>query len=267
MKKSFNFKKKYGQNFLYDKNILMKMEKLIDSFNCDRALAMEIGTGSGILTNVLCRKCDFVLGYEIDLEVKELLFSNLSGFSNFEIIFEDFMKADPVLDLKKYDYNQLMVIANIPYYITTPIIEKIINSGIDPQFMLFMVQKEVADRFCAKVGSKSYNSFTIFLNYYYEIKREFIVSRNSFYPVPNVDSAVVSFKRRDNVIPVTNLDFFYKLVRDSFRFNRKTIKNNLYDYDLEIVLNVLKKYDLDLSVRPSDISLEIYCDIANNLCE
>ncbi len=260
----FNFKKKYGQNFLVDDNILRKIDDLIEKES--KSLVIEIGCGSGKLTKVLCNKFDYVLGYEIDLEVKDILFSNLLGFSNYEIIFDDFMNRDISLDLQKYNYNYLAVIANIPYYITTLILEKIIYSDTFPNHMMFMVQKEVADRLNAKVGDRNYNSFTIFLSYYYEIKKEFIVKKNSFYPVPNVDSAIVSFKKRKEVTYVKDKKFFYKLVRDSFRFNRKTIKNNLYDYDLDVVSKVLSLHGLDLSCRPSMISIDIYCEIANNLC-
>lgn len=260
----FKFKKKFGQNFLVDKNIVNKIVSNIDI--CDRSLVIEIGCGSGLLTKKLCSCFDRVLGYEIDTEVKDHLYKNLSSFSNYEIVFDDFLNRDVFSDLKKYDYDNLYVIANLPYYITTPIIERIINLGLDVKFMRFMVQKEVGDRFCARAGSKEYNSLSIYLNYNYNVKKEFVVNRNCFFPVPNVDSLVVSFYSNADKPFVRDLDLFYKLVRDSFRFKRKTLRNNLKGYDLDCVSSVLAKHGLDLSVRAEQISIEIFCEISNSLC-
>ena len=168
--------------------------------------------------------------------------------------------------MKNYSYDNLYVIANLPYYITTPIIEKITELNLDVKLMRFMVQKEVGDRFTASTGSKEYNSLSIYLNYNYIVRKEFLVSRNSFYPVPNVDSVVVSFYSRDNKPFVIDETLFYTLVRDSFRFKRKTLRNNLKDYDLKVIEKVLNRYNLDLSVRAEKLSIEIFCEISNNLC-
>lgn len=258
----FNFKKKYGQNFLVDKNIVNKIVSDIEVK--PSSLVIEIGCGDGRLTKVLCEKFDKVIGYEIDLEVKDRLFDNLKDYSNYEIIFDDFMKRDIITDIDS-SYENLYIIANLPYYITTPIIEKITESNLDIELMRFMVQKEVGDRFCAKVGTKEYSSLTVFLDYNYVVKKNFIVSRNSFYPRPNVDSLIVSFYKKDEKYFVKDLDLFYKLVRDSFRFKRKTLKNNLKGYDLEVIRKVLEGYELDLSVRAENINTEIFCEISNYL--
>ena len=127
-----------------------------------------------------------------------------------------------------------------------------------------MVQKEVADRFSAVPGEKDYSSITVYLNYYYTIKKLFNVSRHSFYPEPNVDSAIICFESKER-IPIDDEDKFFKFVRDSFRFKRKTIKNNLSNYDLKIVEKVLKKHDMDLTVRAEKISLEIFAEIYNEI--
>lgn len=260
---NFNFKKKYGQNFLVDKNVVNKIVNDIDVK--PSSLVIEIGCGDGKLTKVLCEKFDRVLGYEIDLEVKDNLFDNLKAFSNYEVIFDDFLKRDIALDIGS-NYDHLYVIANLPYYITTPIIEKITESGLNVELMRVMVQKEVGDRFSAKVGTKEYSSLSVFLDYNYIVKKEFVVSRNCFYPRPNVDSLIVSFYKKEDKIFVKDLDFFYKLVRDSFRFKRKTLKNNLSDYDLDAISIILNRYNLDLSVRAENISTEIFCEISNELC-
>lgn len=261
---NFNFKKKFGQNFLVDKNIV---KKIVSGFDVlPNSLVIEIGCGSGLLTKDLCLCFDNVLGYEIDIEVKDQLMNNLSAFSNYEIIFDDFLKRDILKDLKKYSYDNLYIIANLPYYITTPIIEKITNLDLDVEMMRFMVQKEVGDRFAAKVGTKEYNSLSIYLNYNYIVKKNFIVSKHSFYPVPNVDSLVISFYKNTNKFYVKNVEYFYKLVRDSFKYKRKTLRNNLKDYDLEKINEVLLIHGLDLSVRAENIDIEIFCEISNKLC-
>ena len=260
---SFNFKKKYGQNFLVDKNVVLK---IINNLNIsENNVVIEIGCGDGKLTKFLCEKFDNVIGYEIDNDLENILMDNLKEYDNYEIIFEDFLKRDINLDLKDYKNRNIYVVANLPYYITTPIIQKIIDSKINIKAMNLMVQKEVGDRFCAKVGSKDYSSLTVYLNYYFDIKKLFIVNRNSFLPRPNVDSVIVSFIKKDTVFKLNNQELFFKLVRDSFKFKRKTLKNNLKEYDLQKVEQVLKKYNYDLSCRAEQLSLEVFVDIANSL--
>ena len=259
--KSFNFKKKYGQNFLIDENIV---KKIVDIPVKAKSLVIEIGCGDGRLTRSLCAKFDKVIGYEIDVDVKDRLFSNLSEYSNYRIFFADFLKRDIIEDLKSVEYDNLYVISNLPYYITTPILEKLVSLNIDFEMVRIMVQKEVGDRFCAPVGTKEYGSLTVYLNYNYDVKKEFIVNRNCFYPRPNVDSVVVSLLAKEK-IKVNNLELFYRIIRDSFRFKRKTIKNNLSDYNLKLVGEVLKAHGYDLSVRAEKLSVDIFCEISNKL--
>ena len=261
--KDFRFKKNFGQNFLIDKNITKKIAESIEEK--ENSLVIEVGCGDGRLTKELCKNYSQVLCYEIDKEVEPYLKDNLKEYNNYSVIFGDFLNKDINRDVENYKFDNLYIIANLPYYITTPIIEKIISSKINPKIMIFMVQKEVGDRFSAKPGTKEYNSLTVYLNYYFNIKKEFIVNRNSFLPKPNVDSIIVSFKRKERTIEVINEELFFKLVKDSFKFKRKTLKNNLINYDLEIINKVLNKYNLDLTVRAEQISLYIFCDIANNL--
>ena len=157
------------------------------------------------------------------------------------------------------------MISNLPYYITTPIITKFIEDKIEVEKIIVMVQKEVATRFLAKPNSRDYSSLTVFLNYHFDIKKIFDVNRNIFIPKPNVDSSVVELCSKKNKLNVYDLDFFYDLVRNSFRFKRKNIKNNLKDYNLKKVEEVLKKYNYDLSVRAEDLDLRIFVDLSNNL--
>lgn len=259
---NFNFKKKYGQNFLVDINIVKKIISDIEVL--ENSLVIEIGCGDGKLTKFLCDKFNYVLGYEIDLDLKDRLFNCLKDYDNFDIVFDDFLKRDVLSDLKGKSYDNLYIIANLPYYITTPIIEKITLLDLDIKLMRVMVQKEVGERFTADVGTKNYGSFTVFLNYNYDVKKDFIVNRNCFFPRPNVDSIIVSFYQKEKLF-VNDINLFYKLVRDSFKYKRKTIRNNLKDYDLSVVSEVLNKYNLDLSVRAEQLDTCVFCDIANHL--
>lgn len=259
---SFNFKKSLGQNFLVDNNILNKI--IIASDIKEDSLVIEIGCGSGNLTKKLCEKASYVLGYEIDKNVEDYLMDNLKDYDNYKIIFGDFLKHDLSDDIKRFNYKNIYVVANVPYYITTPIIEKIIESKIETNNIVLMVQKEVGDRFSSKPGTKDYGSITVFLNYFYDVKKLFIVNKNSFLPKPKVDSVVISLKRRDK-IRIKDEELFFKLIKDSFRFRRKNIRNNLKEYDLKKIEEVLKKYGYDLNVRSEELSLEIFSDISNTL--
>jgi len=259
----FKFKKSFGQNFLQDKNVLTR---IVDSANiCGKSLTIEIGPGSGNLTKEIAKVSTQVLCYEIDERLELILDKNLLSYKNVNIIFDDFLKRDIKKDIENYEYDNLYLVANLPYYITTPIIEKIIDSNLKFKHITIMIQKEVGERFNAKPGMREYNSLTVYLNYYFDLKKEFIVSRNCFIPKPNVDSIVISLINKDELMYLKNKEHFNKLLRDAFRFKRKNIKNNLKGYDLEKIEEVLKKYNFDLTVRAEDLSLDVFVDISNSL--
>lgn len=260
---NFKFKKKFGQNFLLDQNILNNIVNLADIK--DNTLVIEIGVGAAALTKKLCKVAKNVLGYEIDITLKEPLSKILSNESNVDVIFDDFLNRNIKEDLKCYQYSNLMVVANLPYYITTPIITKFIDEAIDVDKIIVMVQNEVADRFSAKVGTKSYNSLTIFLNYYFDIKKAFVVSRNVFYPKPNVDSAIVVFQKKKEKALLKNEKLFFELVKKAFKQKRKTLKNNLKGYDLEKIDNILKEFNKDISFRAENITIDEFIKISNSL--
>lgn len=261
--KKFEFKKKFGQNFIVDENII---KSIIEKANIgNETLVIEIGPGAGSLTCGLKDVAKNVLCYEVDKTLKNVLDENLKGATNVEVIFEDFLKADVNKDIEKYNYKKLYLIANLPYYITTPIITKIIEEKIDVDKIVVMVQKEVGDRFKATPGTKDYNSLSIYLQYYFDISKLLDVSRNVFMPKPNVDSIVIELKRKEKLITLKNEELFFKLVKDSFTQKRKTLKNNLKCYDLDKIELILNKYGYDLSVRAEMLSLDIFVDISNNL--
>ena len=163
------------------------------------------------------------------------------------------------------NYDNLYFVSNVPYYITTPILMKLINSNLKFNKIVMMVQKEVGDRFSTQCGNKEYGSITVLLNYFYNVKKEFFVSRKQFVPEPNVDSVIVSFSERNDKPELIDFKFFEKLVRDSFQYKRKTLRNNLKNYDLNAIENVLSKYELDLTVRAEALDVGIFVEIANEL--
>lgn len=254
------FKKKFGQNFLNDRSIINNITSSINPTEDD--LIIEIGPGSGALTKKLVKYSSNLICYEVDKDLENTL--NQIKNDKTRIIFDDFLKRDIQNDISKINYKNLYIIGNLPYYITTPIILSIIESRVGVKEMVFMVQKEVAERFSAKPGTKEYGSISVLLNYYFDIKKLFDVSRNKFYPVPNVDSSVIKLVKKDNILPV-DFEKFNKLVKDSFQYKRKNIRNNLKAYDLNKVEGVLTKYGYSLSSRSEELSYEIFVELANTL--
>jgi len=253
----FRFKKKFGQNFITDKNIL---NKIIEKSQIEeKSLIIEIGCGSGNLTQKLLETNNYVLGYEIDLELKEEL--KQISTDKLKIIYGDFLKKNIKEDIKEYKYNKLYIISNLPYYITTPILNKIIEEKIDVETIVIMVQKEVAERFIAKPNTKQYNSLSIFLQYNFNIEKLFDVNRNVFIPKPNVDSIVLKLTKRNKEI--VNEEKFFKLIRDSFKQKRKTLKNNLKEYDFNKIYKKLEEKNYKENVRAEQIDINTYIEIAN----
>lgn len=260
---NFDFKKSLGQNFLKDNNIV---EGIVNSVNCkENNLVIEIGPGAGALTKKLLKKFDKAILYEIDTRLEDILNNELSDYDNYELIFGDFLDRNVKDDLKKYVYDNLYIVANLPYYVTTPIVSKIINDDIPAKEIVIMIQKEVADRLSADVGTKEYGQITVFLNCFFDIKKVFNVSRNSFVPKPNVDSAVIKMVRKENKEFLNDINHFNRLVKDCFRFKRKTIKNNLVGYDLDIVDKILCKYGFDLTSRSEMIPYYVFVEMSNEL--
>lgn len=256
---NFKFKKKFGQNFLIDDNVL---NNIVDAACIDEnTLVIEIGCGAGALTKKLVNVAKNVIGYEIDETLRPIL-STIDGA---DVVFCDFLKRDIKKDLEKYSYDKLYVIANLPYYITTPIITKIIEDKLDVDKIVVMVQKEVGDRFSAKINSKDYNSLTLFINYYYNVKKLFSVSKNVFIPKPNVDSVVILLEKKQEKYDVINESIFFKLIKDSFRQKRKTLKNNLKDYNFDLIREVLIKHNFNDDVRAEALPIELFVEISNRL--
>ncbi|MBQ6323293.1 MAG: ribosomal RNA small subunit methyltransferase A [Bacilli bacterium] len=264
-KYNVKFKKKYGQNFLKDVGVVKRIVAISDIDK--ESLVIEVGPGGAIMTKELAVKAGRVLAYEIDTDLVEELNNKLQEFDNVDVLFQDFLISDLKNDVKSYDYKKLFFTSNVPYYITTPIIMKLIKSNLNFEKIVMMVQKEVGDRFTSLPGNREYGSITVLLNYFFEVKKEFFVSKKQFVPEPKVDSVIISFSNREERLYLKSFDFFEKILHDSFQYKRKNLKNNLNNYDLEIVGAVLKKYGYDLTVRAEMLKYEIFVELANSLYE
>ena len=257
--KNFDYKKSLGQNFLIDKNIIEKISNSINSNKDD--LIIEIGPGDGALTKELLKKDVDIICFEIDTRLKEKLEKLESN--KLKIIFEDFLKInlDDYIDYNKY--KRIFFVGNLPYYITTAIINKIVEES-KPYQITIMVQKEVADRFNAKIKTKDYSSISVFLQYNFDIEKVCNVSKNCFEPIPKVDSTVLKLTKSDKY-KSNNEEKFYKLIKDSFKQKRKNLKNNLYNYNLTKIEKILSKYNKNLTNRAEEITIEEFIDLSNNI--
>lgn len=256
---NFNFKHRLGQNFLQDEQI---SDKIVDSIKPkENDLIIEIGPGAGAITKKLKKYNAQILAFEIDTDTKKYL-TPLEDEKT-KIIYEDFLEADIDSILKNYKYENLHIIGNLPYYITTPIIEKITDSNINPEEIVIMVQKEVADRFLAKPHTKSYGFITVLLNYHYTMERIIEVSKDKFYPKPKVDSTVIKFTKKEE--DQIDLQKFKKFLKEAFQFKRKTINNNIKSYDKSKLENILKKHGYTLSNRAEDIDYLTFIDIIKSI--
>ncbi|MBA2796367.1 16S rRNA (adenine(1518)-N(6)/adenine(1519)-N(6))-dimethyltransferase RsmA [Streptococcus porcinus] len=224
----FTFKKSFGQNFLTDTNIL---QKIVDTARIDKNVnVIEIGPGIGALTEFLAENAAEVMAFEIDDRLIPILADTLRDFDNVRVINQDILKADLQTQIQGFKNPQLpiKVVANLPYYITTPILMHLIGSKIPFQEFVIMMQREVADRISAEPNTKAYGSLSIAVQYYMAAKVAFIVPRTVFVPAPNVDSAILKMERRvEPLIKVQDEDFFFRVVKVGFVHRRKTLWNNL----------------------------------------
>ena len=253
-------KKSLGQNFLVDNNIIDKIINEITSDSND--LIVEIGPGMGALTKRLKSRKSYLIAYEVDRDLEDIL-SKLVD-SKTRILWQDFLKSNILEDIKDIKYNKLFIVGNLPYYITTPIIEHIVDSNINFEKLVIMVQKEVADRFLASPKTKDYGYISVLLQYYFDIKRVCNVSRYSFNPVPKVESTVLSFRAK-KIRADVDIEKYKEFLKIAFRQKRKTLKNNLSNYDWENAKKVLDKYNLSDSIRAEEINGDIFIEIFNIL--
>ena len=268
----FTFKKSFGQNFLTDTNIL---QKIVDTAEInDQVNVIEIGPGIGALTEFLAERAAEVMAFEIDHRLVPILADTLRDFDNATVVNEDILKVDLAKHIQNFKNPDLpiKVVANLPYYITTPILMHLIESGIPFSEFVVMMQKEVADRISAKPNTKAYGSLSIAVQYYMTAKVAFIVPRTVFVPAPNVDSAILKMVRRpEPAVAVEDEKFFFKVSKASFIHRRKTLWNNLTGYfgkTDEIKDKLTKALDqagLSPSVRGEALGLEEFASLADAL--
>lgn len=259
--KNFEFKKSLGQNFISDENIV---NKIVDRAMIDKnTLVIEIGPGAGSLSKKIVPLAGYAILYEIDKRLKEILERELAMYDNYKIIFNDFLLQNVKKDIEGYKYGKIYVVANLPYYITSPIIIKLLKE-IYPDRIVIMVQEEVALRLSAKEGSREYGMISCLLGSKYNITKLFKVNRGSFQPVPNVDSAVIMLDKHNDYV-INDIDKYERLLKDAFQFKRKNLKNNLYNYDLVKIGEILNKYNLSLTNRAEEIPIKVFVEIVNNI--
>ena len=268
----FTFKKSFGQNFLTDTNIL---QKIVDTAEIDDQVnVIEIGPGIGALTEFLAERAAEVMAFEIDHRLVPILADTLRDFDNVTVVNEDILKVDLAQHIQNFKNPDLpiKVVANLPYYITTPILMHLIESGIPFSEFVVMMQKEVADRISAQPNTKAYGSLSIAVQYYMTAKVAFIVPRTVFVPAPNVDSAILKMVRRpEPAVAVEDEKFFFKVSKASFTHRRKTLWNNLTGYfgkTEEVKDKLTKALDqagLSPSVRGEALSLEEFASLADAL--
>ena len=268
----FTFKKSFGQNFLTDTNIL---QKIVDTAEIDDQVnVIEIGPGIGALTEFLAERAAQVMAFEIDHRLVPILADTLRDFDNVTVVNEDILKVDLAQHIQNFKNPDLpiKVVANLPYYITTPILMHLIESGIPFSEFVVMMQKEVADRISAKPNTKAYGSLSIAVQYYMTAKVAFIVPRTVFVPAPNVDSAILKMVRRpEPAVAVEDEKFFFKVSKASFTHRRKTLWNNLTGYfgkTDEVKDKLTKALDqagLSPSVRGEALGLEEFASLADAL--
>ena len=268
-KNGFFMKKKFGQNFLIDQNIL---SSIVSKAEINKSVnVIEIGPGIGSLTEHLLENANKVISYEIDNSLIPILKEQFKEYHNFTLINQDILKADLLADINKHFNDDLpvYVVANLPYYITTPIIMHLLENVPQIKRYAVMVQLEVADRIVANKGGKDYNNLTIAINYRAKTYKAINVSRNVFMPKPNVDSAVVIFDIYDEKpYNANNETFFLELLRKAFANRRKTLVNNLnqgYKLSKEDIVSVLEKMGLDPMVRSEALSIEQFTMLSDIL--
>jgi 16S rRNA (adenine1518-N6/adenine1519-N6)-dimethyltransferase len=271
-KYGFSFKKSLGQNFLIDTNILKKIVSFANL--TEDSGAIEIGPGIGALTEQLARTSKKVVAFEIDQRLLPILNDTLSPYPNVKIIHNDVLEAD-VAEVMREEFNDMddiMVVANLPYYVTTPIIMKLLEEHLPIRGIVCMLQKEVADRISARPGTKDYGSLSIAVQYYTEAETVMIVPKTVFVPQPNVDSAVIRLTRREHpAVTVTDETFFFQVTRASFAQRRKTLLNNLTSQlpegkqKKEDILQALSASGIDPARRGETLSLEEFGRLSEEL--
>ena len=271
-KYSFAFQKKFGQNFLIDSNVLESIIRGAEITKDD--FVLEIGPGIGTMTQYLCEAARQVVAVEIDKMLIPILEDTLSEYDNVEVINQDVLKVDiKSLAEEKNNGKPIKVVANLPYYITTPIIMGLFESGVPIDSITIMVQKEVADRMQTGPGSKDYGALSLAVQYYAIAKVILNVSATCFMPRPNVDSAVIKLTRhKEPTVNVADEKLMFKIIRASFNQRRKTLVNGLKNspelsFSKEQIVKAVEKIGKPETIRGEALTLEEFAELANAFTE
>lgn len=264
----FSFSKALGQNFIIDPTVCPRIadESLIDS----ETGVIEIGAGVGVLTAELAKRAKKVVCVELDKRLLPVLDETLSDFNNVTVINDDILKVDlhKLID-EQFGGMRVCVCANLPYYITSPIIMTLLEAHLPIDSITVMVQREAADRLCAEVGSRDAGAVTVAVNYYAKAQKLFNVSRGAFMPSPNVDSAVIKLDMRDEPpVEVDDEKKFFRLVKSAFGQRRKTAANSISSgmgLPKDIVISALESGGFDKSVRAESFTMDDFCKLAKLL--
>ena len=264
----FTFSKSLGQNFLINPSVCPRMAELSGA---DEGVGViEIGPGIGVLTNELCKLADKVVAIELDKRLLPVLEETLGEYDNLKVVNADVLETDlHKLIEDEFSGLEVVVCANLPYYITSPVIMKLLEDKLPISAITVMVQKEAAQRICAEVGSRQSGAVTVSVNYYAKPEMLFLVSAGSFMPAPKVDSAVIRLNVLDEPpVKVNDKKKFFSVVKASFSQRRKVISNSLssgLSLDKSKTADVLEKSGVPLNARAEKLSLQNFADIANNL--
>ena len=264
----FSFKKSLGQNFLIDDTVCPRMAAAVSGENVG---VLEIGPGAGVLTAQLSRACKKVVSVELDTRLKPVLQQTLADCKNVKIIWNDILKVDlhSVLAEEFADCDTINICANLPYYITSPVIMMLLESRLPINKIAVMVQKEAADRLCAAVGARAAGAVTVAVNYYATAKTLFGVPRTSFLPPPNVDSAVIELVLRDTPpIEISDEKLFFKIVKACFAQRRKILLNtvcNTLGLEKEVLRQALNESNIPETVRGETLTMRQLADLTNAL--
>ncbi|WP_186673325.1 16S rRNA (adenine(1518)-N(6)/adenine(1519)-N(6))-dimethyltransferase RsmA [Sporosarcina sp. BP05] len=273
-KYGFSLKKSLGQNFLIDPNILRNI--ISHAGLSEKTGVIEIGPGIGALTEHLARSAGKVVAFEIDGRLLPVLEDTLSPYDNVTIVHQDILEADLLQVMKDHfaDYEDVVVVANLPYYVTTPIIMKFLLGKVPVAGMVVMMQKEVADRITAVPGTKAYGSLSIAIQYYMDAEVAMIVPKTVFMPQPNVESAVLRLTRKETApAKVIDEDFMFVVSRGSFVQRRKTILNNLQSslpngkLKKDTILKAFEQIGMDPGRRGETLTIEEFANLSNALYE
>lgn len=268
-KYGFSFKKSLGQNFIIDVNILKNILK-VAGVTKDTGV-IEIGPGMGALTEQLAIYADRVVAFEIDQRLEPILQDTLADYDNITVVFQDALKLDLNAMIQQHfkPDQTIKLVANLPYYVTTPIIMHLLMADLPLESITVMIQKEVAERMAAQPNNKSYGSLSVAVQYYTEAVSTSNVPKTAFMPQPNVDSAVLHLTYRESPpVNVPDEAFFFDLVKASFAQRRKTLRNNLVryfkaDYDKETIEQKLKSVELNGDRRAESLMMEEFARLAN----